>query len=342
MKILLITPISHNKLFALQECLQSLNHEVCFFGTQSFEEQVAYAEKKLYKLGLGSLKEKYYRKLNEKIEKGYLEFNPDLVFITNGGGLSSQLLSLMKKKTNIIAWFFDSVKRDFMEETAENFVYYDKIFVFEKSDIPYIKEKYGLDVQYCSVGYNNKTYYPVSKEKNIDIVFVGNPSPKRIAILREVANYASSHNLTMQIYGAWYSEQHFWKKIQFKKRDPILFQYINNRTIPSEIVADLYRQSKICLNIHIAIHEGVNPRTFEILGTRSFQLIDKRQDYNELIRPNVDVVVYEDVADLISKIDYYLSKEKERNVFANNGYEWVKDRLSMSMCLKTILNTELN
>lgn len=337
MKILLISPIPHDILFDLKNCLKDLNHDVYFIGTQDFEEQYTYVEKKIYKLGFVSLKENYYKKFNEKIKNIYLEFNPDLVFITNGGELDHQLLDFIKNKTKIIAWFFDSAKREFIAKSDKNFSYYDKIFVFEKNDIPYLKEKYGLEAQFCPIGYNNKKYYPIKKSNIIDITFVGNPSEKRISILREVAEYVDHHHLNMKIYGLWYNDKHFWKRYQFKKREPILFKYITNRIIPPETVADLYRQSKICLNIHIALHAGINPRTFEILGTKSFELIDKRNDYDNLIRPNIDVGVYENADDLINKIDYYLENEKEREQISNSGYEWIKDRLAMSNCMETIL-----
>lgn len=339
MKILLISPLPHEQLFELTSCLQDLNHEVLFKGTQDYEEQYTYIEKKMYKLGMTGLKETYYKKLNRRMRNAYLQFNPDLVLITNGSGLDPQLLKEMKQKTKIILWLFDSVKREFIAKTYQNFPCYDKVFVFEKNDIPFLKEKYGIEAEYCPIGYNHKKYYPLAEKANIDISFVGNPAENRISILREVVKYVHAHHLTMKIYGSWYNEQHFWKKFQFKKREPLLFKYTVNKQLPPQEVADLYRHSKICLNIHIDLHKGINPRTFEILGAKAFELMDQREDYYQLIRPGIDVAVYESTSDLIRKIDYYLAHEKERNEISAQGYEWVKNKLTMTNCLNAILKS---
>ncbi|MBU2704020.1 spore maturation protein CgeB [Sporomusaceae bacterium BoRhaA] len=339
MKILLISPIPHDELFDLKSYLKDRGHDVRFVGTQDFEEQYSYFVKKMHKLGIVWFKENYYKEMNENIKKIYLDFNPDLVFLTNGAGLKTDLLRFMKKKTKIVTWLFDSVKRDFMIKTHKNFCYYDRVFVFESDDIPYIKKQFGIEAEYCPIGYNNKKYFPQEIPKDIDIIFVGNASEKRVNILRKAAEYVFNHHLTMRIYGNWYDEKHFWKKYQFKKHNPVLFKYIiNNKIVPGK-VADLYRRSRICLNIHAAVHSGINPRTFDILGTRSFELLDERENYNDLIRPNIDVAIYKNADDLINKIDYYLAHKNERLQISNNGYECVKDKLSIGNCLENIFST---
>ena len=39
-----------------------------------------------------------------------------------------------------------------------------------------------------------------------------------------------------------------------------------NRPLYGNDVAELYRNTKINLNIHIGCHKGFNPRTFEIIA----------------------------------------------------------------------------
>ena len=82
---------------------------------------------------------------------------------------------------------------------------------------------------------------------------------------------------------------------------------------------------------------GLNPRTFEILATDSFELVEADRNFMNLIVPDRDVGVFNNADDLINKIDYYLSHEDERNLIARNGYEQVRNKISMVKCLQSML-----
>ena len=110
-----------------------------------------------------------------------------------------------------------------------------------------------------------------------------------------------------------------------------------NGVILPEKAAELYARSKICLNIHLPAHKGVNPRTFEIMATGSFQLIDKREDYAGLV-PEQDMAVFRSTEELIEKISYYLAHEDERERIAAHGHAAVLGRYSMEASLNRILN----
>lgn len=87
----------------------------------------------------------------------------------------------------------------------------------------------------------------------------------------------------------------------------------------------IYRCSKINLNISLrSILTGIPLRAFEIMGSRGFLLTNYQEDFLELFTPGEDFVYYEDYEDLMGKVDYYLSHEKERAQIAENGYEKVK------------------
>ena len=96
----------------------------------------------------------------------------------------------------------------------------------------------------------------------------------------------------------------------------------------SNKVARLYKQSKICLNIHVCEAASCNPRTFEILDSR---------DYYDKLLPGEDLVVYNTVDALIELIEYYLGNQNERELIANNGYCHVNQNYSMDVLLKKIM-----
>ena len=58
------------------------------------------------------------------------------------------------------------------------------------------------------------------------------------------------------------------------KRHLKLFPYLLNHHISSNEMTNIYRRSKVYLNIGAIEHLSLNPRTFEILATGSFQLTD--------------------------------------------------------------------
>lgn len=73
------------------------------------------------------------------------------------------------------------------------------------------------------------------------------------------------------------------------------------------------------------------------MGCGSFHLVDKNAQ--DVFIDKEHVVIYENDIDLISKIDYYLKHEEERECIANNGYEYVKNKFTMVKSLEIILKS---
>ncbi|MBP2656495.1 MAG: hypothetical protein H6Q73_4064 [Firmicutes bacterium] len=337
MKILVTGENHFNHVYSVVKSCKQLNHEVSFINMVDFFFKCNYVEKKLYKFGVKSLRDNYNNTWNKNFITTCQQFKPDIVLAINGAVLDIPTLELLRSlKVKLILWLFDGRKR--ITEHEHKMIYYDKIYCFEEYDIPYFQEKYKLKVQYCPVGYESDIYSPADTlNRNIDISFIGSPSQNRIETLQQVAEYASQKSLNMQVYGKWWNDKYFWKKTLFARQNPHLEKYINNFELPAAKAADIYRHSKICLNINISEHLGINPRTFEILGTKSFQLMDTKKSTN-IIRPGIDLITYNTDCDLLDKIDYYLANDKERTEIANNGYNWVKENFTMTQMVKSILD----
>ena len=87
----------------------------------------------------------------------------------------------------------------------------------------------------------------------------------------------------------------------------------------------VYKNSKINLNITLrSIGSGIPLRAFDIMGCGGFLLTNYQADMLELFEPNKDFVYYTDYEDLLTKVEYYLEHEDERNAIARNGYEKVR------------------
>lgn len=126
-------------------------------------------------------------------------------------------------------------------------------------------------------------------------------------------------------------------KLKFKKNHLVLFKSLNNYNIPPEKTAMIYRRSKIVLNINNAVHKSISPRTFEILATGAFQLINKGQESHGTIDFEKDLVLYDSVGDLEEKSNYYLSCEKERMTIAEREYRDCQ-RFSLTNLLRRVVD----
>ncbi|MBP2658232.1 MAG: hypothetical protein H6Q69_1264 [Firmicutes bacterium] len=342
MRIVVIGQIHYNYSASTVKSLQELGHEVMFIEMVEFYKQCSYTERKLYKLGLKSLETKYDQAWNDNLIKACSKFKPDMILALNGIMMIKEyaLEKLRSLGIKLSVWLLDSVKRLPLYESR--IIYFDEIICFEESDLLYLKDKYGLTAYYCPVGFEEEAYYPDDKiERDIDISFVGNPTENRLKILNNIAQYAFENALNMHVQGVYWDKKYFWKKKKFINKNPKLVPYVHNFIVSSREAAEIYRRSKICLNIHVLDHEGINPRTFEILGTRSFQLMDNRKTKN-MVRPGADLVTYDNTTDLLNKIGYYLANEEERKTIANNGYNWVKGKFSMKEMVKKIVCKEFD
>ena len=87
----------------------------------------------------------------------------------------------------------------------------------------------------------------------------------------------------------------------------------------------IFYGSKINLNITLrSIKSGIPLRAFDIMGSGGFLLTNYQEDFLDFFEPDVDFVYYDSMDDLMGKVDYYLSHERERQEIARNGYEKVR------------------
>lgn len=86
----------------------------------------------------------------------------------------------------------------------------------------------------------------------------------------------------------------------------------------------VFRLSKINLNISLrSILSGIPQRAFDIMGSGGFLLSNYQNDFLDFFTPGEDFIFYESKADLLDKIDYYLTHEEERLQISKNGHDKV-------------------
>lgn len=260
-------------------------------------------------------------------------FRPEIFLSINGNFyceyITKDIIDVLKKnkcQTNL--WYMDSIKR--CEDVEQNINNFDRVFVFELNDIEYIKNKYGKESYYLPIGIDEEIYNKKEKiKKDIDISFVGYPSNKRLNILEIIAKFCYLNNNVMKVFGIYYGNG-LISKIKFKLKYPYLFKFVCNKLIYDKEVADVYNRSIICLNIHIAEHKGLNPRTFEIMSTYSFELCDERIDFKKFgIIAGEHIDTYKNEEDIIPKIEFYLKNNEKRNKIAEQAGRLVNNNFTI-------------
>ncbi len=104
----------------------------------------------------------------------------------------------------------------------------------------------------------------------------------------------------------------------------------------------VFRNSKINLNISLkSIKTGIPLRAFDIMGCGGFLLSNYQQELLEYFVPDEDFVYYESYQDLMTKTEYYLSHEKERQEIAENGARKVLREHTMKIRAEEIVRQVL-
>ena len=100
----------------------------------------------------------------------------------------------------------------------------------------------------------------------------------------------------------------------------------------------VFADSRINLNITLrSITSGIPLRCMDILSCGGFLLTNYQADFLRHFVPDEDFVYYEDKEDMLTKIDYYLSHEKERSEIARNGKKKVTEFYTYEQCFSEIL-----
>lgn len=93
-----------------------------------------------------------------------------------------------------------------------------------------------------------------------------------------------------------------------------------------DVMPHVFKNSKINLNISLrSIRSGMPLRAFDIMGAGGFLLSNYQEDFFDFFVPGEDFDYYDGVEDLMTKIEYYLSHEKERKEIAHNGFQKITE-----------------
>lgn len=342
MKIALAILSRNESVLHIRSSLRALGHEVRMLSLDPFEMSCSYIEKKCDELGLHGRR----RRFDTARFATYIEtlsvWRPERMLFVNlpDSVFSYEEMCRIRETAQAVCcslcvWMVDVCTRS--EALLDFCGLFDTVASYERADAAWISS-HGVPARFVPVGYADVYgQQTLSQEKEQDILFIGTPYRSRLHLLetlaKDVRKYAEGGLL---VIGPFWERRYPWKKFLFRLRYPTLYRCVENRAVPPEEAARYYTVSRICLNLHRTDANGCNPRTYEILASGGFELVDVRGDYDILI-PDQDLVVFENVEAMVEKIRYYLAHETERLTIANSGQSKVREVRSMREMLRMVL-----
>jgi len=287
---------------------------------------------------LYNFKKKLILQYNKSLLDQINTLNPDLVFTLKGDILFPETIKYINEKTSSLhaIWCYDSALRySNVLKSARN---YDLFYTFEPSDIPKLKT-YVPNPKYLPMAYDPDSYFYLGyQNKTIDICFIGNINsyPGRQKLIEKLI--LKNKYLNIQIWGKSWTWYNPFLNYEYKIKRRQLGKRINNYNIDSNTINNIYNKSKICINIHHPQSlDGLNPRTFEILGSGGFELVDYKSSLTELLDIGTNIESYNNELELFDKIDYYLENNDELSKISKQGYEAARKYHTYQNRAKTVI-----
>lgn len=218
-------------------------------------------------------------------------------------------------KTKIVNFTGDD-DVDFEPLTIQLFPFVDYFFVAHTEFIPkYPKKAFFL----C--GANIDEFRPLNLDKAYDVSFVGSPKADRDEILQ----YLIENGVNVKIFGGgWHSYTKLAKNYCGQIDNKDFIKIINQTKI------------NLCLSKNYGGTYRIPERFFEVNACKSFMLTEHPTsfwNYREKFIEGKDIVSFTTNEELVKKIKYYLSKDKERERIAYDAYKKTVKYYSMENLL---------
>lgn len=244
-----------------------------------------------------------------------VDFVPDVVLIICGNALHRRAYDLLHRLCLPIALLLtESPYSDELQAKIINQGHIAVAFTNDKSSVSMLSEE-GKRVIYLPHSYDAEIHRlrQASASFETDVFFQGTLFPERQELfypLRELP------------YGVYIGGPDPTVKVE----DEDDFEEMMSQTMSNRELAFYYAGTKVAINHHRTNGKAysIGPRAFEIAACGAFQLCD---DTRPELRDVFDgsVATYHDGGDLVSKIDYYLTHEDERQMMAQEAHKRVQE-----------------
>jgi len=272
--------------------------------------------------------------------------------------MNKQLLEIAYQERPDLCFFFlfnDEFKEETIKQISKNFLTINwfaddhwRFDIYSKYYAPLFKWIVTTDskapAKYYRIGYKNVIksqwacnhflYKPLALEKIYDVTFIGQSHGNRKEIIRKI----KQKGIDIKCWGSGWPEGRVSQKEMIKifSKSKININLSNSSGVinwktPAKIFLKRYNNSiKFCepkewasnfKSILGAQREQIKGRNFEIPGCNGFLLTNNADNLTDYYEDGKEIIIYNNVDDLIKKINYYLINNKEREIIANMGYQ---------------------
>ncbi len=264
---------------------------------------------------LDEWRSRWFAARDKKLLQAAHTLRPDLILILWGRTFSADLLKELKSRAGcpLATWWLDDPFREPMEGRLS---LYDIFFVFDRSYMPRLMREGARKVQFLPCACDETVYRPLRlnplerRRLSSEIAFVAWYYPKRAQVVQ------SLRELGLKIWGrGWTSPE---ARQLLNGAGPMVR---GERFITDRTTAKIYNATKIGLNVHSEqTHEaGLNTRSFELLATGAFELVDGVPGMEELLEPGKEVAVFRSPEEARTLAAYYLGHPQKRASMAGRG-----------------------
>jgi spore maturation protein CgeB len=202
------------------------------------------------------------------------------------------------------------------KDWVNSYSVFDICFLHSKLVTDMAKTAGLTNVYYMPYGFDKDEYYKINTKKKFNISFVGSAQtnkPPEADARAQIINALKGFGI--RVFGASL-EGRVDKSIKVSK-------FSTHRKMNK-----VYNQSRINLNIPLinsALPEFADKhhpknRFYEIPGSGNFMISGYADEFNEQFSEGIHCAYYYDIDNLCSKVEYYLTHEKEREEIALAGY----------------------
>jgi hypothetical protein len=155
-------------------------------------------------------------------------------------------------------------------------------------------------------------------DRDIDLVYVGNPHPDKLGRLVKLKAHFGSR---FRVHGRWrFFGFDGWSGALGGK--PVFWRRVTPLSVEGR--ASLYRRAQIGFNMHVSAEptETGNMRMYELPAHGIMQICDKAgcNAHEKIFAPGEEAVYYDNMAEAIELIEYYVAHPQDRIRIAKAAY----------------------
>jgi spore maturation protein CgeB len=322
LRIAVVPPLQGGSLPIARACtraLREIGHEVCDLDLGPFLP--AYNAAREGPDALSPRRALLARKLVTLIGEMVLaiveEQEPDVLFALAQAPLDPPIVEEIRRSGVTTAfWFCEDFR--VMRYWQDLVAHYDAVFHIQPDDFVEPLREVGAYGVPLAMGFDPSIHRPVElspaqrERYGCDLSFVGAGYHNR------VESFPSLMDLGLRIYGTEWPEGPVFRDAM---PEPNLRQSPEDSNL-------IFTATRINLNLHSSpwcdgvnpVGDYLNPRTFELAGARSFQLVDTRRELPRHFEPGSEVETFSNTQECRKKIVYYREHEDERSEIAERGY----------------------